>query len=320
MDVDRRLGIVWGPHGMASDAPLQALALDRRLNAYRPDLADTRLRGRVDAERFVEAQAASVTAPSAPLKGAPDAAAETTATLLRGEPLYVFELRGDGWAWVQSGWDRYVGYARGEALDMPERAPTHRVASLYATIYPEPSFKRPPMTSAPLGAQLSVMDVEPVNGFLPLTARNSAAAGTGGWAHAAQLRRLDALRENPAGDWVRIAELFLGAPYLWGGETAMGIDCSGLVQVAVQSTGRVCPRDADMQAAALGRPLAEGAPLERGDFFFWRGHVGVMADATTLLHASAHNMICLTEPLEKVRRRFVELGYGDEIGVRRLEV
>lgn len=294
-------------------------ALDRRLNAYRPDLADERLLGRVDAARFVSAEAAAVAAASAPLQTAPDAVAETGATLLRGEPLDVFERRADGWAWLQSRRDRYVGYARLDALSFdasPSRA-THAVASLFATLHDAPTFKRPPVEIWPLGSELALdPEAAPIEGFHRvanglgrLATRTEAAL----WAHAGQLRRLGA----PARDWVGVAERFLGAPYLWGGKTARGIDCSGLVQVALQAAERPCPRDSDMQAEALGEALGDGAALRRGDLFFWRGHVGAMVDGATLLHASAYNMACVREPLDVVRRRFAEQGFGDEIGARR---
>ncbi len=122
-------------------------------------------------------------------------------------------------------------------------------------------------------------------------------------------------------DWTAVAERFLGTPYLWGGKTSLGIDCSGIVQIAFEACGIAAPRDTDMQQAALGTalPLDAGLPpLRRGDLVFWKGHVGFMRDAETLLHANAHHMAVASEPLSTTLERLAKRGLEPTV-VRRVD-
>ena len=171
-------------------------------------------------------------------------------------------------------------------------------------IYPGPSIKLPPITAMPLGGDVTIIDergdflVTPEQGFI--------------WrAHLAPLDR-------PAADFVAVAEMFIGAPYLWGGKSSLGVDCSGLVQISLLASGVNAPRDSDMQAAALGEFLAPDATLQRGDFVFWKGHVGIMRDPVTLLHANGTHMLVSSELLALVRERNLAAGAGDITGFRRL--
>ncbi|MEM9725728.1 MAG: NlpC/P60 family protein [Pseudomonadota bacterium] len=292
-----------------------AAPLDRRRNAYREDLADARLRGRVDAARYVDGAPALCAAPLSPCKATPDAAAPTLATYLHGEPLRVFERREDGWAWAQSDRDGYVGYVRAADLGPPAPAgaaqATRRVTALRAHRYPEPNFKAPPLNWAPLGAKVRVTGQEEPGGpgDPPFTETAE------GWMPSRHLSPLDAVET----DWVAVAERFLGAPYVWGGESVDGIDCSGLVQVALEQCGLPCPRDADMQAAELGDALGLDTRPERGDFVFWRGHVALMRDAEMLLHASASVMEVWLEQYDAALERIAETGGGQPTAIRRVK-
>lgn len=281
---------------------------DPRRAAHRADLADERLRGVVEAARYVAGENAAVVAPLCPFHAAPSGAAEVTATKLLGEPLLVFERRADGWLWTQSRRDDYVGYVRAE-LAGPEAAGADLVVTaLRAHLYPKPDLKAPPSGWAPLQARLAAAP-ERENGFQKLT--------SGEWVFARHVADRMA-QPDWARDWVAVAEAFEHVPYLWGGESADGVDCSGLIQLALESWGDASPRDSDMQAAELGAELAADAALRRGDMIFWRGHVGVMRDAETLLHATAWAMSTISEPLERACRRIAESGGGPVTARRRL--
>ncbi|KQT53866.1 MULTISPECIES: NlpC/P60 family protein [unclassified Aureimonas] len=279
-------------------APLdRAAPLDKRLNAMRPDLADVRLKGRVEADRFVEGRPEIVLDPIAPLRRAPrpDAALETEA--LYGETVLVFETDEEGWSWVQLLSDGYVGYmpttALGPSLGPSFALPTHRVAVPRTLLFPGPDIKLPPLAGLPMGALVAV--------------RGEAADhnATYGLVHPAGaiVRQHLSLPDAAAEDVVATAERFLGTPYLWGGKSTLGIDCSGLVQLALSMAGCAAPRDADLQEQALGAPLPTTEPLRRGDLVFWKGHVGLMADKTRLLHANAFHMMVTIEPLADVVAR-----------------
>jgi len=268
--------------------------LDRRLNVARPDLADIRLKGRVEAERFVEGVARRVAVPVAPLRRRPSADAPLETEALYGEDVAVFEDDGEGWAFVQLAADNYVGYMPAEALALPDPAPTHRVAALRTFLFPGPDIKLPPRAGLCLGSRVAVREMG-----------EKFALAAGGALFAGHLLPLDAPNES---DFVTVATRFLDTPYLWGGRSALGIDCSGLVQTALAACGRTAPRDSDMQEAALGTALPLDAPLRRGDLLFWPGHVAIVEAPDTLLHANAHAMCVAREPLVPALARIAAAG------------
>jgi cell wall-associated NlpC family hydrolase len=205
---------------------------------------------------------------------------------------------------VQLTRDGYVGYMPSEGLMRSIFKPTHRVAVLRTFVFSAPDIKSPPLALLSLNSLLPAAGVE--GRFLALR--------SGGFVVADHVSRLD----ETARDYVGVALTFLGTPYLWGGRTSLGIDCSGLVQLASEAAGIACPRDADMQAAEHGRPLdlARGEQLARGDLVFWDGHVGAMTNGTDLVHASAHHMKVVVEPLSEAQSRIAATGSAI-IGVRR---
>ncbi|MDH3793041.1 MAG: C40 family peptidase [Rhodospirillales bacterium] len=256
--------------------------LDPRLNAYRPDLAAAELKGRVDAARFVAGTCRQVKHGLAELRRAPAAGAELTSQLLGGEVVTVYDET-DGWAWVQNQTDGYVGYTPAAALSAELRQPSHVVKVLRSFVYPEPDMKAPPLDVLGLSGSAAVTGE---------TAEFCALAG-GGWVYGRHLAPLD----EPALDYVATAIEFLGAPYLWGGKTSLGLDCSALVQVALNRAGHPCPRDSDMQAESLGEARPADAPPERGDLVFVSRHVAIALDDWRILHATAHDMLVAIEPL-----------------------
>jgi hypothetical protein len=281
-------------------------AFDPRFTPARADLAAKHLEGKVQAARFVAGVAHEVVAPQAPLRLAPRPDAPLATEALRGERVVIYESDAEGWSWGQLESDRYVGWLPTEALSAPGAPATHRVAALRTLVFPGPSIKLPPLEALPLGATLVVARVQ---GRLAVTP-------TGGHVPVVHLAPIGQ-REF---DFVAVAERFVGVPYLWGGKTALGIDCSALVQVALSACGMACPRDSDMQEAALGIPVDPGSDLSdlrRGDLIFWKGHVGIVRKRGSLLHANAFHMAVAIEPVAEAVARI--RGGGDKItGVRRI--
>lgn len=277
------------------------LTPDPRLTPARADLAAAHLRGQVEAARFVEPVAARIVQPAAALRRRPDAQEAWETQALYGEAVAIYETS-DGWAWVQLERDGYVGYLESSSLGAPSAA-THRVAVLRTHAYPSASMKRPAVFALSMGARLRV---EAQAGDFLVDAE-----GRHYWA-----RHLAAETEREP-DFVAVAERFLQVPYLWGGRTSEGIDCSGLVQCALRAAGIEAPRDSDMQEQ-MGVALAPDANLARGDLVFWKGHIGVMRDAATLLHANGFHMAVVSEPLVEAKSRTAASGAGGVTSLRRL--
>lgn len=278
---------------------------DPRLTPARPEVAAKYLEGKVEAARFAEGEVFEVTEAIAPVRRAPASDAEQLTQALKGERVTVYDRNGEGFAWGQLGSDGYVGWLPESALTRRLSAPTHKVTALWTFAFAGPSIKLPPVMSLPMGAVLEV-DREH-DGFAVID---------GGYCVPRQhLGRLDAR----ATDFVAVAERFVGTPYLWGGKSAFGIDCSGLVQVALQACGIACPRDTDMQEKALGQALAinDLDGLKRGDLVFWNGHVGIMADQATLLHANGHHMQVVMENFREALTR-IAAGGSEVTSLRRL--
>ncbi len=273
----------------------------RRLVPARPDLAAAHLRGQVEAARFVEGRPMSVRRELLDMTMAADSAAGLATQLLRGEAFTVYEDTADGLAWGQSGRDGYVGYVETSGLGPALGPGARRITALWSHIYSAPMLKARVTAGLPLGAELVVEGVEA--GFARI-------AG-GGFVPEQHLATV-------AGDTVDHALRFLGTPYLWGGRSARGIDCSGLVQMALAAAGIEGPRDSDMQAALCGRPLDPDEPPERGDLVFWKGHVGLMRDAVSLLHANAHHMAVVCEPFASAVARITAAGGGPVTARRRI--
>jgi Bacterial dipeptidyl-peptidase Sh3 domain/NlpC/P60 family len=256
---------------------------DPRLTPARPDLAAKYLEGKVEAARFVTGEPFEIIAAIAALHEAPRADAPLLTQALRGERITVYDRDGEGWAWGQLNDDGYVGWVADVALAKPGAAPTHKITALRTFTFPGPSIKLPPADTLVMGTTLAV-----VRDDGPFVVTRD-----GLYLPRPHVGPID----GHAGDFVAVAEQFIGTPYLWGGKSSLGIDCSGLVQIALTAAGTGCPRDSDMQQDGLGRALdsGESQKLQRGDLIFWKGHVAIARDADTIVHANAHHMATAIE-------------------------
>jgi hypothetical protein len=272
---------------------------DPRLTPARPDLAAAHLKGRVQAARFVEGERKRVIAPVAPLRRRPEPDAPLDTEALYGEHVTVYEITDEGWAWVQLQLDSYVGWLPVEAIGDLRVDATDRVIALRTFVFPGPDIKLSPLMALSFGSRLTV------------TRREGEFAVTDavGFVPAQHLAPMDFVEP----DFVAVARRFLGVPYLWGGRSSLGMDCSGLVQLALQAAGYACPRDSDMQAA-FGQAVpfsGDLAAIRRGDLVCWKGHIGIASEPGALLHANAFHMAVAEEPLaqavERIRRSGSEI-------------
>ena len=268
------------------------MTFDPRITPARPDLAAKHLEGKVTAARFAEGEEREVIDAQVPVREAPAPDAPLMTEALMGERVTVYEFDDEGWAWGQLADDGYVGWLAANALMPPREPPTHKVTALRTLAFPGPSIKLPPVAMPPLGSRLAVAREQDrfavaSLGFIPL-------------GHVAPLTQ----REK---DFATVAERFLGVPYLWGGKTNHGLDCSGLVQVALNACGIPCPRDSDMQEHALGTPI-DIAQARRGDLVFWKGHVAIVRDGANFIHANAFHMAVAIEPIAAALVRITAAG------------
>jgi cell wall-associated NlpC family hydrolase len=268
--------------------------MDPRLTPARADLAAKHLEGQVTAARFVEGVLQEVMDPQAPVRREPrpDGALDTEALL--GERVTVYETTDEGWSWGQLHSDGYVGWLPAFALARPRAEPTHRVSALRTLAFPGPSIKIPPVQSPPLGARIAIARQQDRFAVTP----------NGHYLPAQHLVPLGVYED----DFLAVAERFLGAPYLWGGKTSLGLDCSGLVQVGLTACGVACPRDSDMQERALGISLDKDSKLQRGDLIFWKGHVAIARDEVSMIHANAFHMAVAIEPIVEAVERIAAGG------------
>ncbi|WP_333794850.1 C40 family peptidase [Hyphomicrobium sp.] len=277
--------------GTGAQQRQQASPLDPRRHAVRPDLAALSLRSQVAAPRYAAGIVRQVVRPAVPLRREPDTRLGLATEALYGELVKVYD-EADGWAWVQLERDRYVGYLPSSALTAEIMPATHRVAALGTFIYPTADIKTTPIMHLPLNAQVRVAE----------WGERFSRLERGGFVITRHLAERDRFER----DFVDVAERLIGSPYLWGGRTRIGIDCSGLVQIALEAAGIPAPRDTDMQVTELGQAIPIPADFEglvRGDLIFWPGHVGIMSDGIMLVHANAHHMAVAAETLPEASSR-----------------
>jgi cell wall-associated NlpC family hydrolase len=279
--------------------------LDPRINAIRPDLAAAHLRDMVDAPQYADGILRTVRTGILALRHEPSDDAPLDTELLHGETVVVYDEH-NGWAWLQNETDGYVGYARADALGPLLGPLTHRVAALRSFVFPGPDLKTPPRDLLSLHAGIRVTGQDGRYSRL----------SNGGWIYSAHLSAAERFEDDHAA----VALRFLGTPYLWGGRSSIGLDCSGLVQLSLARCGRHVPRDTDMQAAGIGRPVdfaGDESVLRRGDLVFWKGHVGIWVDPEHFVHANATDMMVAVGPLAAIAARIEAAGAGPVTAVRR---
>jgi len=292
-------------------------AFDPRVTPFRDGVAAKYLEGKLKAGRFVEGRDMEVVAAAAPLRREPRLDAPLDSEALKGERVTIYDTNAEGWAWGQLAVDNYVGWLPSGALAAPGPAPTHKVTALRSFVFPGPSIKMPPLEALPFGAKLNIARVAD-----RWAVTSSGGQLSSGYVPAAHLAPIGASER----DFVAVAERFVGTAYLWGGKTVLGLDCSGLVQVALAACGVSCPRDSDMQERALGTVVdhqARSFKFERGDLIFWRGHVAIARGRDTIVHANAFHMAVVIEPaseaIRRIRGKDGETG-GEIVSVRRLRI
>lgn len=273
---------------------------DRRTTPANGRVAHAALRGVVAADRFVTGTPASVVLPLADLLASPGGARDRQ--VLMGDRVLVLD-RHRGHAFVQAAKDGYCGYLDEAALG-PVTRPTHWVAAPATHLYPAADIKARECASLTMGAQLQIVE----------TGDRFSRIADGRFALTGHLRRLDDRAADPA----TIAQAFLGTPYLWGGNSRSGIDCSGLAQAAFLACGIACPGDSDQQAAQMGTDITVAGPFRRNDLLFWSGHVAIALDADHLIHATGHAMAVIVEPVGAAVARIAAQGGGPVTRARRI--
>ena len=280
--------------------------LDPRINAIREDLAAEVLKDVFDAPAYAKGVRRQINRAAVPLRLKPSTSLGFETEALYGEIATQYD-EANGWAWIQLERDRYVGYVPADTLTPVSAETTHRVRALGTFLYSGPDIKLPPVMHLSINARLAIAE----------TGEKMSRTANGAFV----MNRHIAENGRFARDFVEVAERFIGTPYLWGGRTRVGIDCSGLVQMSLEAAGMNAPRDSDMQMRELGEAVAVTEALEdvqRGDLIFWKGHVGIMLDGVMLLHANAHHMSVAVETLPEVAERNARAG-SPIIAIRRMD-
>ena len=260
------------------------IVFDPREYAYKAGLAADYMRGLIRSPKFLVGEVFQVKINVTSLKKSPGQSSEQVSELLFGEEIIIYEIL-NGWAWGQSQTDGYVGYVSMDHISCKLQENTHEVTALRAFVYKQPDIKASIITCLSMASQLSITHSRGLFAYIENL----------GWIFEKSIRTLGGVES----DFVSVAQKFTGTPYLWGGRSSFGIDCSGLVQLSLRRVGVLCPRDTDQQASSVGSPVNdEITKLLRGDLIYVNGHVAIMVNPHTILHANAFHMSVELESLE----------------------
>ena len=280
--------------------------LDKRLNAWRDDLADRTLQNQVHSNRFVDAKIQQVITPTLSLRREADYTSPQNNELLFGDRVKVFD-ENKGWSWVQNCRDNYVGFCPSDGLSEVGNDATHQVSCLRTILFPQPDFKSCPVHYLSMTSTVAVVQ----------TTDKYSQIESGEWIYSQHLAKTNEFES----DFVATAQKFLGTPYLWGGNNSLGIDCSGLVQIALRRAGMDVLRDSDMQEETIGKEIHydnDTSNLELGDLIFWKGHIGIYCANDMLLHANATDMMVSSKPFKDTCAHILKLENSPVTSVRRI--
>ena len=265
------------------------MIFDTRITPIRRDLASTAYKAVVKRKKYVTAKLATVKSAFTPLYS--NKGSKLSTQLLYGEECDVFETK-NGWSWIQSRRDNYVGYTPTIHLTRKIYKPNSKVISLRTVIYTKPDIKS--VTKGYLSFN-SLVEVIKIKGKYSLI-KNL------GWCPSLDLVKIKSSKFNH----IDLSKQYLDTPYLWGGRDSMGIDCSGLVQNLHQINNRPFPRDTDMQEIFVTNEVKYEKDLKAGDLVFWKGHVAMMIDNSNIIHANAFHMKTAIEPLSTAKKRILK--------------